>query len=490
MVPRDTARFRVDQQILETVMQHYFTDLRLEMDDKAQVRETGDGYLVAMPRVARTGIQLYLGSEVGVKDKQIVRIYRPEAEVFAQDSLASYAGKPMTDNHPPKMVDASNWKQFSAGQIGNDILRDGEWVRVPMIMMDTGLIAKFKAGKKQISMGYTCDIDMTAGTTSDGQAYDGIQKNLRMNHGAIVTAARAGNKALFGDSAADANKVFDGLNRALGAIREGRVVRDTALEGAGQGLLDGEYPFMNDGSVYLNALRDAQAKAKAAGNDDMVSALDLLLGQLKESTPTKDESMKTMVIDGITCEMSDTAIQVVTRALADASSKFEAFKKGSEEEEKKTKDALGTANANVAKLTTEAATKDAEIVTLKKNLDDAKITPQKLDGMVKDRAVIFAKAKALHPAVVVDGKDTADVMSQVVTAKLGAAAKDWNADQIKVSFDTLTAGVQVQATVDGVGDTARAFSYAPTGADNRQAQYDKRDAALSDAWKTPTAPIQ
>ena len=51
------------------------------------VRRTEDGYLVAEARVARTGIQDYLGTEIdpdnehGLRDKPIVRVYRPESAV-------------------------------------------------------------------------------------------------------------------------------------------------------------------------------------------------------------------------------------------------------------------------------------------------------------------------------------------------------------------------------------------------------------------------
>ncbi|MBP1845913.1 hypothetical protein J2046_004187 [Rhizobium petrolearium] len=58
------------------------------------LRRTQDGYLVADARVARTGIQLYTGPEVdpenkhGFRDKAVVRVYRPEEEVFeGRDAL-------------------------------------------------------------------------------------------------------------------------------------------------------------------------------------------------------------------------------------------------------------------------------------------------------------------------------------------------------------------------------------------------------------------
>jgi hypothetical protein len=184
---------------------HYLNDMILELDDGAQIKDTADGYLTALPRVARTGIQLYRGSELGVKDKGVVRIFRPEDEVFNKDSLASFAGKPFTDNHPPVMVNSKNWKKYSAGDAGDEVLRDGEFIRIPMMLRDAATIGKVKAGKVQLSVGYGCEIDWTPGTTPTGEAYDGRQTGIRVNHIAVVDAARGGKELAIGDGGHETN---------------------------------------------------------------------------------------------------------------------------------------------------------------------------------------------------------------------------------------------------------------------------------------------
>jgi hypothetical protein len=55
----------------------------------AGTRRTADGYLVADVRTARTGIQLYAGHEVGKPEMPVVKVYRPEAQVFDTQSLGS-----------------------------------------------------------------------------------------------------------------------------------------------------------------------------------------------------------------------------------------------------------------------------------------------------------------------------------------------------------------------------------------------------------------
>ena len=111
--------------------------------DKASVKKTRDGYLGAFARVARTGIQKYYGFELGMLDAEdkkedlamkVVNVYRPEEAVFSKDSLISYAHKPVTDNHPKQAVNAKNWKEFSIGHTGAEILRDGKYVACLLLL--------------------------------------------------------------------------------------------------------------------------------------------------------------------------------------------------------------------------------------------------------------------------------------------------------------------------------------------------------------------
>jgi hypothetical protein len=54
-------------------------------------------------------------------------------------------------------------------------------------------------GKRELSLGYKVRLDQTPGVWN-GQEYDAIQKNIRINHLAIVSSGRAGNARLNLDS--------------------------------------------------------------------------------------------------------------------------------------------------------------------------------------------------------------------------------------------------------------------------------------------------
>lgn len=160
--------------------------------DGATRRRTADGYLLVEAKPARTGIQMYHPGELGVQMDRMVRVYRPEGEVFSTESLASYAGKPVTDDHPDVRVDSSNWKDLAKGFVGTEIARDGETIRVPLMLADAETIQKVEGGKVELSAGYTCKLDWTPGTAPDGQNYDAVQTAIKINHVAIVDAGRAG----------------------------------------------------------------------------------------------------------------------------------------------------------------------------------------------------------------------------------------------------------------------------------------------------------
>ena len=176
-----------------------FTDTYALDATTVQMRETADGYLVCQPRIARTGIQLYTGAEVGRPDLEQVRVYRPESEVMHRDALKSLAGKPVTIEHPDEPVTAKNWKDLAVGHLGDEVLRDGEFVRVPLILMDAEAIGIARSGKRELSVGYSAVLQWADGVTPSGEPFDVTQTAIRANHVAITHTARGGDKLRMGD---------------------------------------------------------------------------------------------------------------------------------------------------------------------------------------------------------------------------------------------------------------------------------------------------
>jgi len=183
----------------DAAMADYASVLMLDRAEIAGTRKTKDGYLVADVRAARSGVQQYRGAEVGRPELDIVNVWRPDDEVFKKDSLSSYAFKPVTVGHPTEMVTADNWKKLSVGNVGGDVARDGGFVRVPLVLMDAEAIQSVEGGLRELSMGYDVRLEFADGVTPEGEPYQAIQRDIRINHAALVERGRAGPACRIGD---------------------------------------------------------------------------------------------------------------------------------------------------------------------------------------------------------------------------------------------------------------------------------------------------
>jgi len=167
--------------------------------DTAQItgsaRITKDGYFVADALVARANnIQEYLAGELGLQDRNpadMVRVFRPASEVFHKDALASLAHRPITLDHPKESVKATNWRDLAVGDVGDEIVRDGEFVRVSVKVMDSAAIESIRTSRPEFSLGYTAEVTAQDGEY-EGQPYDYVAKTFRYNHLAAVRNARGG----------------------------------------------------------------------------------------------------------------------------------------------------------------------------------------------------------------------------------------------------------------------------------------------------------
>ncbi len=149
---------------------------------------TPEGYLRAWATIARTGVQQYTDA-----DGSIRREYRPEAEVASPISLASFAGKAITLEHPSVLLDSSNTKDYQIGFTSTEVVYDNGFVRAVMTITDKDAIERIMRGdEKEVSAGYRVNYEAIPGVTDSGENYDGIQKDINGNHIAVVRRGRAG----------------------------------------------------------------------------------------------------------------------------------------------------------------------------------------------------------------------------------------------------------------------------------------------------------
>ncbi len=137
----------------------------------------------------RAGIFVYQNA-----DGSTSRELRSPDEVFSTDSLATLALVPVVDNHPAVGVMGSSVAAVVRGVVGEGVRRDEDHVRASLTIFDGALIAKMKAGKAQLSCGYSATVVKESGMYH-GQPYDAVQRNITYDHLAVVDVGRAGPSA-------------------------------------------------------------------------------------------------------------------------------------------------------------------------------------------------------------------------------------------------------------------------------------------------------
>ena len=233
-------------------------------------RRDPEGYLLCLNvPVARTGIQEYLPEELGLEAKHplggvrsakglkgatakppgsaeesknsseyktaawnakglkgaiakppglTIEVLRPEEEVFSPETIASFEGMPVTNNHPPDGVDIENIRRLQAGHAHN-VRRgtgpDSDLLLADLIITDPHLIDQILSGKREISCGYTYEL-----CEENGQY---IQRRIRGNHIAVVDAGRAGPRVSIKDHKMERRKTS--MNKPLANLLA-RIARD------------------------------------------------------------------------------------------------------------------------------------------------------------------------------------------------------------------------------------------------------------------------
>ena len=160
--------------------------------------ESPEGFLYCYDvPVARTGDQVYKASEVPVEpnNQGLVTIKRDEKEVFNENTIKSFEGKPVTIDHPDDMVTPENWKDLAHGFVQN--VRRGVREQADLLLGDIVITTKqaielVKNGLRQVSCGYDAEYDQI-------EKGLGRQKDIIGNHIALVMRGRAGARCAIGD---------------------------------------------------------------------------------------------------------------------------------------------------------------------------------------------------------------------------------------------------------------------------------------------------
>jgi hypothetical protein len=237
-----------------------FEDFKL---DASGIKLDSNGFL-KIPKVnaTRVGIRKYTRM-----DGKVIKEFRPEEEVFKEESLETLSMLPVTIEHladgKPGVLTPESAGRNSVGSTGERLDREGDFVVMPISITDEkGINAITKQGKSHISAAYICKLDHTPGEYK-GERYDCVQRNIRYNHLTLTAKARMEGCRIRLDSG-DAILADEGESPKPNQHKE-----EIAM------LIEKKIPAVQVGETKLDSAKVQVPKEQEAAFDDAITRIEL-----------------------------------------------------------------------------------------------------------------------------------------------------------------------------------------------------------------------
>lgn len=275
--------------------------------------ETLHGYLICenVP-ICRSGFQEYRGADLigmpgyedswGIDPNEIYKVYRPKKEVLDSNTIKSFEGLTVVDEHPNgSLVHVDNDRELNCGHIekvrqGPD--HDGEVTLVGDVhIKNPELIVKIKNNEaRDISCGYLTKLVRLQDKTLE-------MHNIVGNHVAVVEKGRAGPRIAIKDSAPPEIKKRKVTNMSILDTILGRGMKAYAAEASDEDLANlgrnlipvARVPEVKPAVDAAVVVVDKKEEAKPAVDADSVAAhaaLDACLSAMKDGDKKKMKGFK------------------------------------------------------------------------------------------------------------------------------------------------------------------------------------------------------
>lgn len=211
--------------------------------DRATVRRIDvDGRMhVEISNISKATVNPYRGSEIpdwealGLDANRIYFLLRDPQEL--EKAAPTFNNIPLLSKHIPVSA-AEPQKEFVVGATGSNASYQAPYLKNSLVVWDAVAIALIESEEqKELSSAYRYRADMTPGVY-EGVAYDGVMRDIRGNHVALVEVGRAGPDVVVGDSSTlnpseipkmKLSKTAAVVAGALGAHIRPRLAQDAAL---------------------------------------------------------------------------------------------------------------------------------------------------------------------------------------------------------------------------------------------------------------------
>lgn len=211
--------------------------------DRATVRTIdADGRMhVEISNISKATVNPYRGNEIpdwealGLDANRIYFLLRDPQEL--EKAAPTFNNIPLLSKHIPVSA-AEPQKEFVVGATGSNASYQAPYLKNSLVVWDAVAIALIESDEqKELSSAYRYRADMTPGVY-EGVAHDGVMRDIRGNHVALVEVGRAGPDVVVGDSSTlnpseipkmKLSKTAAVVAGALGAHIRPRLAQDAAL---------------------------------------------------------------------------------------------------------------------------------------------------------------------------------------------------------------------------------------------------------------------
>jgi hypothetical protein len=234
-----------------------------------RVTDANGWFEVKRNPLSRVGVFNYSGKQCDPDGTRVppdapVRVLRPPEELSDPECIESFKLLPWIDGHTmlgPDEGQTPAEQKGVQGVIGEDVAFDSGVLYGNIKVFSNSLARLIAAGKRQLSAGYRCVYDWTAGTYN-GQAYDCVQRKIRGNHLALVPEGRMGPSVA----------VMDTLIFTFDAQEATAMADKTEGGGAGGMTLEAVVKILGELAPQVAALQSAFAKLQAPPADAVIDA--------------------------------------------------------------------------------------------------------------------------------------------------------------------------------------------------------------------------
>lgn len=173
--------------------------------DRQSVRHTDvNGRLhVEASNISAAAVNPYFGKEIpgfeglGLQPDKIYQLLRDPGELAK--AAGTFNNLPLLSQHVPVFADKPK-KELVVGSTGTDAEFCAPYLRNSLVVWDAVAIAGIESGEqRELSCAYFYTPDMTPGV-HEGVPYDGVMRDIRANHLALVEIGRAGPAVVVGDA--------------------------------------------------------------------------------------------------------------------------------------------------------------------------------------------------------------------------------------------------------------------------------------------------